>query len=425
MVKRLLGWIDGHTFLTVFTLLFVLTAGSLIFRDQLTAATSSYNEQLRIAQYLARGTGFVCPVGPERQDPSSWYSPGFIGIMAGVLAVFGESSSTSLAIIRLLNAFVLSIGLAIYFQLAKRMFGYKVAGLTLLLWVIHPGLLARADQIWDTTWSSFTGAVLLYIFCFWRLERPFSKLLSGMIAGGAALINPVFTLCYPVWVIFAWLRNKSSGVNVVAFLGHAALILFGFLLVILPWTVRNYLTFGDVFYLRGNLPLEIWVGNAPWAEGDMSSVDGRRIHPVFDETESARMVQLGEYGYFQACRADVAQWWRDNPQRFFRLAFRRFRFFWLGPLNGGQNLLYRIKLWFPVWAVGIFAWIGFVVIMVKHRHARILASTLLVFPLIYYATLWLPRYRLPIEPLLIIITAVVFVEAFHYIRGKFAKSESR
>ncbi|MFH2060980.1 MAG: hypothetical protein ABIJ59_19080 [Pseudomonadota bacterium] len=334
--------------------------------------------------------------------------------MAGVLALFGETSNTSLAVIRLLNVLVLSTGLAIYFLLARRLFGYAVAGLTLLLWVFHPALLARTDQIWDTTWCSFSGAVLLYIFCFWDFKKPITRFLSGVVCGAAALINPVFTLCYPVWVFFAWRRTKISGANMTAFFRHAALVFIGFVLVILPWTVRNYLTFDELFYLRGNLPLELWVGNAPWAAGDMTSVDGRRIHPVFDPAESARMVSLGEYGYFKACRADVALWWKDDPSRFFRLALKRFAYFWLGPIYNSDGFMLQLKIWAPVWIIGIWAWIGSAVILFRHRHAWILVSTLAVFPLVYYATLWLPRYRLQIEPLMILITSVALVELFNF-----------
>ena len=83
--------------------------------------------------------------------------------------------------------------------------------------------------------------------------------------------------------------------------------------------------------------------------------------------------------------------------------------------------MHQVKIWSPVWAAAIFAWIGSEVILVRHRHAGILVATLIFYPLVYYATLWLPRYRLPIEPILIMITAVLLVELFNGFRRALLK----
>ena len=89
--------------LVVFLAALTLRAGYVAGTGKLGAPPPDYREQVRMARYLVHGSGFVSPVGPERDDPSSWYVPGYVGLVAGVFKLCGEDSYASLAIVRLLG----------------------------------------------------------------------------------------------------------------------------------------------------------------------------------------------------------------------------------------------------------------------------------------------------------------------------------
>jgi len=389
---------------------FVLLSATVLVRGKFAAPTTSYNEQLKMARYLLHGTGFVCPVGPERNDPSSWYSPGYIALMSAIMAGFGEDSAVSLAAIRLANITAMSVAIGLYFLLGLRQFGPKVAWLTVALILLSPSLLFKADEIWDTSWALLGGAFLLVLFVTVKLKNPLALLGSGLACGGVAMINPCFTLCYPVWVVYSWWTQRKPGQKAISLLRHSTIVLIGFVIAILPWTIRNYLTFGELFYLRGNLPLELWSGNASWSDGYGDAVQGNKPHPVFHESETQRMTELGEYGYFKACREDVARWWKQDKTRFVHLTLRRMGWFWFGrydfDLSPSRLLLKIIGV-----AISSMAGIlGALVVVWKRREGLVLIATLLLFPIPYYVTQIMVRYRLPIEPVILLLAAIGLAE---------------
>jgi hypothetical protein len=196
-------------------------------------------------------------------------------------------------------------------------------------------------------------------------------------------------------------------------------VLLGFVVAILPWTIRNYNTFGAWFYLRGNLPLELWSGNGPWADGygDIASED--KPHPVFDRREAQRMVELGEWGYFQACRREVARWWGRDKRRFIELTVDRVRWFWLGRHDFAAPAAARAIKLVSVAGTGILALLGSVLVLWRRaREGWVLVATAAVFPLPYYATQIMVRYRLPLEPILLILAAGGIVIAWRRLRGR-------
>ncbi len=385
---------------------FVLISAQVAVRGKLTAPTPDFNEQMRMARYLVHGSGFVCPVGPERDDPSSWYAPGYIAMMAGLLAVFGEDTAVGLAAIRLVNIAALSVSFVLCFLVGLKLFGRKVAWAALILMLLSPGLMFKAHEIWDTSLTTLAGTVLLVLFVIVRPKRPIAILASGLACGGAAMINPTFTICYPVWVIYSWWQGNQKQRRIPGLLRYSALVLIGFILSILPWTMRNYLTFGDLFYIRGNLPLEIWSGNAPWSDGYGDSAGGNKPHPVFHDSESQRMVELGEYGYFRACRQDVQKWWQEDKARFARLTQARIKWFWFGRYDFDTSRAARAVKMASVAGTTVLAIIGTLIILWKRRSGLVLVLSVAVFPLMYYITQIMMRYRLPIEPVILLLAAV-------------------
>jgi len=385
---------------------FVIVSSQVALRGKLAGPTNPYNEQFRMARYLHNGTGFVCPVGPERNDPSSWYAPGYIALVAVVMSIFGQDSEATMAVVRLGGIAAMSVSFACYFFLALRRFGAKVAGIALVLMLLSPSLMFKASEVWDTLWAMLGGSLLLTLFVLYPPKRRIAVFASGLACGGVAMINPSFTLCYPVWVLHAWWVNRPEKGRIASFLQHVALVLAGVVLSIAPWTVRNYSLFGELFYLRGNLPMELWSGNAPWSDGYGDIRDPEKPHPVFDRGEGQRMVELGEYAYFQSCREDVRKWWREDKGRFARLTLARIRWFWFGRYYPDApwktDIIKKIAVAGPT-VLGI---IGAIVVLWKRRDGLVILMTVLIFPMMYYVTQIMVRYRLPIEPVLLLLGAI-------------------
>lgn len=403
-------------FLTVAGVVFIVHAGLAGVRGKLTSPTTPYNEQYRMAQYLLQGRGFVCPVGPPRDDPSSWYVPGYIALMTAVMAVVGQSGPATLSTIRLLNLAALGVSTGLFFLVARRLLDRPTAWLAAALICLSPTIVYKSPEVWDTNWAMLVGAALLGLCVLAPPRRSLAVFAAGLGFGAGALVNPCWTLCYPAWVVCAWLGRRPDRRRVLDFTRYAGLIVAGFAVAIAPWTIRNYVTFGKLLYLRGNLPMELWVGNAPWSDGYFFNQDGERFHPVFNEEQARRMGRLGEWGYFQACREDVGRWWRQNPERFFRLALRRMRWFWFGRHELARSPTHHVIRVAATTVPGTLAILGAVIVLWRRRRAWILVATAVIFPLIYYAALFMVRYRLPVEPVLLILAATALVTAARGLR---------
>lgn len=405
---------EGEVFLIAAGLVFAVATGAILVRGEMTAPVPERNEQYRIARYLVHGTGFVCPVGPERLDPSCWYAPGYIGIVAGCFALLGEDTAAARSVIRLLNVLALSVAAGLYVLIARKLFSARAGWITLALIVTSPLLASRVGEVWDTFFAVLGGAALLATAILAPPRRARGFLIMGAGCGVAALVNPVFTLCYPIWIVYAWRAGRRPAVRAGAtpFLRASGAALLGFALVLLPWTVRNIQTFHSLFYLRGNLPLELRVANGPGSNAFFTSAGGRQTHPVFNEEEAARLVRLGEFGYFRECGREVAQWWRTDKSRFFHFGLRRVRAFWLGRLlHGGGSAaarwIYLLTGALALAGAGLALW---------RRRGRVLVATMLLYPLVYYVTLYLPRYRVPLELVLLVMSALVVDAALARLR---------
>ena len=137
------------------------------------------------------------------------------------------------------------------------------------------------------------------------------------------------------------------------------------------------------------------------------------------------MVKLGEWGYFQACGEDVSRWWHEDPGRFFRLGLRRVRWFWFGRHDWGESPLRQAVRLASTAVPGALAIIGALLLLCRQRHAWGLPTTAAVFPLVYYACLFMVRYRVPVEPVLLTLAAVTVVEGANAVRRGAASLRSR
>jgi hypothetical protein len=122
-----------------------------------------------------------------------------------------------------------------------------------------------------------------------------------------------------------------------------------------PWLARNYFVFGKPLFVRGDLGVELRIGNNPQAEG----WGVLAYHPGSNRFLHEQYKQMGEAAY-NAEQFDLAkEWIAQHPKLFLTLSFRRFIFFWAGIPRGElaqiKNLLFLASsllatgglLWLP------------------------------------------------------------------------------
>jgi hypothetical protein len=128
---------------------------------------------------------------------------------------------------------------------------------------------------------------------------------------------------------------------------------------------------------------------------------------------------MGEISYMHEKQQTAVEYMFSHPAREAHLIGRRFVSLWSGgtptPIKDFLSIpspWFRFVLLFNL-LVAVGALVG-IVILVRSRSVYAFPAAVfpIVFPCAYYLSLVLPRYRLPIDPVVILLTAVAFQRLF-------------
>lgn len=226
--------------------------------------------------------------------------------------------------------------------------------------------------------------------------RARDSLLLGVAWGAAFHVSPVLALVLAAFVLFelCWVKNRGKWLQL-------GLVAAGVILACAPWTWRNYNALGGFVFIRSNLGLELRMGNHYGVAVSMEETDRRSPapHPTTNIEEARKVAVLGELEYMRRARAEALDWIKQNPAAFSRLTSLRILQVWLGDWRldpftaAGTTLLSLLAL--------LGAWRAWPNLGPAHRAALLLP--LLAFPLIYYITAYMPRYRVPIDWILLLL----------------------
>jgi hypothetical protein len=253
------------------------------------------------------------------------------------------------------------------------------------------------------------GLLLVAYFRRWS-SRKYSKVstfLLGIAIGASFHLQPALLpviigcMLFELW----WSKNRKKW-------SLSALMALGILIACIPWGWRNYKTFQTVFFIRSNLGLELRMGNHEGTFPAMEVMDANQehIHPRTHFSEARKLKEIGEIAYMNEALDDALTWIKSNPGEFARLTGLRILHIWFGPLHDPKaaaqtsalTLLAFLGLWFSWKKLSI-------------PHRAILLIPLVTFPLVYYLVAYMPRYRVPIDWIILMLAGSVI---WHWITPK-------
>ena len=295
-------------------IIFILgvVSGLIYLASPILIVQSGLSEEEAIGVHLARGEGFVSPFAVGRgAPPTSWCPPVYPAVVAVIYRTLGVRSVAGLAAVLLFNFACRAAAGAALFLLGRRVFGRAAGGVAAALFLAHPMFLQMPVFYWDNCLSLAMFLWLLLAAFRLRDAGPHVGSIAALGAGlGAlALTNTSYTLTFPLIVLLAvgprpWRRP-----------GMIAAAAGAFLLVLLPWTARNYSRFGKVFFVRANVYTELWLGNQPCSTGWMT-LQTLDAHPSRDRDNAYQVLGLGEIRYFDLCRRRFDADYRAAPAAF-------------------------------------------------------------------------------------------------------------
>ncbi len=344
-------------------------------------------------------------------------------LLAAVFHVFGIYTFPSFVAAVGLNILFSILTCVPIFYIGKQLGGVRLGALAAWLWAVFPNSnLLTYEALWDATLDAFLFAAIVWATL--ALEAKPRRMRAwcgyGLLWGLALMTNAAFVALLPFMLGWVAYRYWKSGF---AWAGKAALSGAVVILCCVPWTVRNYEVFHTFVPLRSVAGLQLWLGNN--AETTPMWLGLR--HPIFDSHEREKYIEMGEIAYMQEKKELAVQYVEENPRRVMELSWLRFLTVWSGgtayPVRdflANHDLWFRYVLLFNI--VAAFGTLsGIIVLWRSHsKYTFPLAVPVLIYPFPYYLTLVEPRYRLPIDPIVLLLLAV----ALYVLIGRQTLSES-
>ena len=390
-----------------------------------------------IAYGLAQGKGFSNVFRTET-GPTAWLAPVYPLLVAAMFKLSGVFTARAFFACAALNILFSAAASVPIFFAGKRVGGMGVGAGAAWLWAVFPSaVMMPFEWIWDTSLSALLAALILWATLeLAESERWLDWGVYGLLWGLALMTNPALGALLPF--LLGWVALGGRGQGAVRW-RRVALAAGVAILCCVPWTIRNYVAFHRLIPVRSNLPFELWLGN-----NDIFDVHARGGRRSITRTEEARRyAQLGEPGYMAEKWELATSFMKAHPGLELRLTGRKFVAFWMGTespvknFRGTDSILIRgILLSSFLTAVG--ALLG--VIALGRERKKItqrrrggaeserngaeekaetagkvvwpLAVFPLIFPCLYYVTHADLRYRHPIDPIVLLLTAAFLAQVF-------------
>jgi hypothetical protein len=376
---------------------------------QVLATAPFDNESGNIANALAQGRGFS-DVFRKPTGPTAWLAPVYPLILSAIFRICGAFTYSAFLAAVFLNCLISAATTFPLLFASRRIAGVPAAALAAWLWALYPnGVILPFEWIWDTSLSAFLVATILWAtVALGSTQKMRDWVAYGALWGVALLTNPALGILLPVFLV--WLAFRRTGSSIVA--GKLAIAALGVaVLICLPWTIRNYSTFHRVIPLRSNFPFELWIGNNDIF--DEHAVGG--IQRITQFGEIRLYTQLGESAFMDEKRRLALEFIRTHRALEVRLTARRIVATWLGTEKPWRDfrstdswLIRTIFLFNGLVVLGTISGVA-MLLWRKNRYAVPVALIPMLFPLVYYATHTSLRYRHPMDPALLFLTAVAIV----------------
>ena len=252
------------------------------------------------------------------------------------------------------------------------------------------------------TETFFIVLVLLSLYLSLELrEKPTLTrwALLGLALGIAGLLRQTVLLFVPFLLLWLFWELKKDGVRWWHFITPLVIIL----LMILPWTVRNYLVYDQFLLLNSNAGYALYASNNPNLGTDWRN--DVVVVPVPEELRGQNEAQLD-----RALTQRAIEFIREDPKRYFLLTLdKTLEFFWFWPSSESSrisnlNRVLSFGLYLP------FMVLGFILSVSRWRSFLPLYLFIAIHTGLHLLSWPAPRYRLSVDAVSMIFAALALLE---------------
>jgi len=373
------------------------------------------HETWNVAWSLAHGNGFSAPLA-GMHGPTAWVAPAYPWLITLCLKISSEDAYIATLLCLFLNCAMAALTCWPIYEIGKMIGSHEIGLASCWLWVFLPtAVIFPLEWLWDPSFSAFFLAVLVY----WTLDFPAVASTwhwagYGLLWGVAVLMNPAIGILFPIFLL--WLAQRRWRDHW-PWATQSAAAIFVFLLCLAPWTARNYAAFGKLVPIKDNFGLEFWLGNNSSVARNWSPSH----HPFSDPQEMRQLLELGETSYMQGKQRQAFEFIKAHPDAFLKFVLGRFADTWTGNADVPSERWVRVlHAGTPyMWLTSALSLLAFAGLYLTWRtfgwDAAPIWISPVVFPMTYYLTHTILRYRHPIDPLLTVLAVCALARARSFV----------
>jgi len=202
--------------------------------------TEHYDKAARsILEGKGFGTGFNFSNNPELRSVYS-LPPMYPLFLAAIYYIFGRH----FFIVRIFQSIISALTCLMVYFIGDKVFNERKVGfIAAFISVFYPLLIFSSGLLYiEALFTFFISLSIYYVFKMCDEQQyVWFSILTGLFLGLAALARPVIFSFFPflvLWVLMIWIKPFKKRLTAVALIFSSAI------LVIAPWTIRNYNVFG-------------------------------------------------------------------------------------------------------------------------------------------------------------------------------------
>lgn len=345
-----------------------------------------------IAKNLISKKSFLEPTG----EPTSIRPPIYPIFLAFIYLIFGFNYKA----VFIVQSVISSLTNVILFLLCSNFISLKVGMISSFVSVIWPPFVVYSGIICSETLYIF----LLLTFLFFFLKenkKTWQNLALGILLGVINLTRSTIVF-YTIFLIF---YNLFFGISTRKVKEIIIITVVSFV-VLLPWTIRNYLVFGRFLLINTAAGELFWSGTYLKWDGVCKHDRDEDFFKKFGSIENP--IDRDKEMFKEGIKNII-----NNPKGFIKLSVKKFFRFWFKPagyeiLKGKYILFARIYFFVYIFLV-LLCW-GYLIKITKDKILHPLFVLILYFTIMHNLLAPIPRYRLPIEHLIL---SFAFVKLFN------------
>ncbi len=354
-------------------------------------------------------------------DEEYGLEPAYPVFLSGIYGLFGRN----FLVVRIFQCLMGAAVCYIVFLIGAKVFNRNAGIVGSAIAAFFPLHIFISGMLYPTL--LFTFLIALTIFCLVKVTETDSYLypsLAGLFLGLATQTIPIVFAFYPLaalWLLFFLKKPAPQR-------WKNLLVTFSVvLLALLPWTIRNYLVFDKIVPVRaafGDDLLKVKV-----------TVDSDGVDLYKDEVENSgidqaelnrQITSMQSKGFLRKVQSIVF----DNPGKFMKRYSSEFIHFWIpfpdpDRVKTKNRFLSTFTKWVSIISFGpvlIFALVGAWASRQVFRKSLLLVFMIMSFAFAYSFFVTQMRYRIPIEPYLIVFAGFGLLVSIEKVKKIFSQN---